>query len=177
MRSRRACAVIVGVVGLVLFGAGAPAWASPGDTNTTFDLTSGTLAITVPGSASLGSFATGSTLVSGQLGGITVDDTRAALVAQWTASVASTDFTTGTATANETVSKTNSAYSSGSATSATGSGTFTTGAAASLLVAGTAGAWAGVGNNSVSWNPTVSMTLLGSQVAGTYSGTITHSFL
>jgi hypothetical protein len=176
MRFCRSCAVLFGFVSLVLFGTGAAAWAGPGDTSTTFTLTSGTLAISVPGSANLGSFATGSTVVSGSLGGITVNDTRGALVAQWSASVASTDFTTGTATSNETVTKANVAYTTGVGSS-TGTGTFVPVGAASLAVPGVAGTWAGVGNNSTSWNPTVAMTLLGSQVAGTYSGTITHSVL
>jgi hypothetical protein len=165
-----------GFVSLVLFGTGAAAWAGPGDTNTTFDLTSGTLAISVPASASLGSFPTGSTLVLGKLGSTSVNDTRAALVAQWSASVSSTDFTTGTATANETVAKANVAYTTGVGSS-TGTGAFVPVGAASLAVPGVAGTWAGVGNNSTSWNPTVAMTLLGSQVAGTYTGTITHSVL
>ncbi len=134
----------------------------------------------VPASASLGSFPTGSTLVSGQLGSTTVNDTRAALVAQWSASVSSTDFlntTTGGTSASETVAKANVAYTTGLPSSTTGTGTFVPVGAASLAVSGVAGTWAGVGNNSATWDPTVAMTLLGSQVAGTYSGTITHSVL
>jgi hypothetical protein len=34
---------------------------------------------------------------------------------------------------------------------------------------------AGIGNNTATWTPTVSFALISSQVAGTYSGTITHS--
>jgi hypothetical protein len=32
-----------------------------------------------------------------------------------------------------------------------------------------------VGNNSVSWNPTVTINIPSAAVAGTYSGTVTHS--
>ncbi|MBV8385783.1 MAG: hypothetical protein JO155_03215, partial [Acidimicrobiia bacterium] len=41
------------------------------------------------------------------------------------------------------------------------------------------GTWAGVSNNSATWNPTVGVTLLNNNnttaVAGTYTGTITQS--
>jgi hypothetical protein len=153
-----------------------PAGAGPGDTNTTFTLSGGSLAISVPASANLGSAATGSLTLSGHLGSMTVTDTRGALVATWTATVASTNFTTGGASANETVSKTNVAYLSGVSSATSGTGSFVAGLVPSLVTSGTAGAWAsGAGNNSATWDPTLTLTLLGSQVAGLYSGTITHS--
>ncbi len=65
---------------------------------------------------------------------------------------------------------TNIAYVSGARTG-TGTGTFVPG----VLANGAGPTWAGVGNNSGSWNPTLTLTLLGSQVAGTYTGTVTHS--
>jgi hypothetical protein len=150
--------------------------AQTGATSSTFTLTGGTLDITVPASANLGSTAVGSATLSGSLGAVSVTDNRGLLAANWTTTVTSTAFTTGTATANETVANTSIAYSSGVATASTGSGTFTPGVVAAIgATGGTAGVWAGVGVNSATWNPTVTFTLSPSQVAGTYTGTITHS--
>jgi len=155
--------------------------AGAADTTTTFTLTGGALSISAPSSKALGSAATGSASITAQLGTTTVTDARGALLGSWTGSVASTDFTTGLATANETIAKTDADYWSGAATASTGLGTFTPG---QLLVANkvtlassrTAFSAASViGNNSVSWNPTVGINVPAAAVAGTYSGTITHS--
>lgn len=159
----------------VMGGAGA---AHAADTATTFSITSGSLSVTVPSSASLGSVASGALTLAGQLGSVTVNDTRGALVNAWTTSVSSTDFVTGTGTptAAQTVAKTNIAYSSGVSTSTSGLGTFVPGLLASLNLTGTGAAWTGAaGNATAAWNPTLTFTLLSSQVAGTYSGTVTHS--
>ena len=147
------------------------------NTPATFTLMSGSLSISVPtGPVDLGSAATTASSLSGQLGTVTVTDGRGLLVATWSATVSSTDFTTGTATTHETVTKSNIAYSAGAATSTTGIGVFTPGVLANLSSAGTAGAWTvGVGNNSASWNPTINVTIPAGSVTGTYSGTITHS--
>lgn len=162
-------------VGASALAFAAPSASAASGTAATFTLNGGSLSITQPSTANLGSTATGSLTLSGSLGDVTVTDSRGLLAANWTATVASTAFTTGTATANETVAASNIAYASGLATSSSGSGTFTTGTVASLSAAGTAGAWVGVGNNTVTWNPTITFTLLPSQVQGTYTGTITHS--
>lgn len=146
-------------------------------TSGTFTLTSGTLSISQPASASLGSAAVGSLTLSGSLGAVTVTDNRGALTATWTSSVTSTDFTTGGGTTFEKVTAANIAYTAGAATSSTGVGAFVPGTIAQMsnTTAGTAGTWAGTGNNSVTWNPTLAFTLSASQVAGTYTGTVTHS--
>jgi len=47
--------------------------------------------------------------------------------------------------------------------------------AVNLATSKTAASWSGVGSNTVTWNPTLTLSLLPSQVAGTYSGTISHS--
>ena len=123
---------------------------------------------------------TGSLSLAGKLGSVTVTDSRGALTATWIAKVTSTSFTTGGGSTNETVLPTNIVYGSGSPTNDTSiyTGTFTpTVAGLTLDALGTAGAWTGVGNNTVSWNPTLTFTLLPSQVAGTYKGTITHSVI
>ncbi|MFJ9847708.1 hypothetical protein ACIRYZ_46305 [Kitasatospora sp. NPDC101155] len=48
--------------------------------------------------------------VSGQLGNVTVTDTRALLTAAWTASAISTSFTTGIGTAAETIPASSVSY-------------------------------------------------------------------
>lgn len=162
-----------------LVGLAQPAGAA--DTTTTFTLTGGALSISAPASKALGSAATGGATVSSQLGAITVTDGRGALLGSWAGSVTSTDFLTGGSTANETIAKADADYWSGAATASTGLGTFTPG---QLLVANkvtfassrTAFSAASViGNNSVSWNPTVGINVPAAAVAGTYSGTVTHS--
>lgn len=159
-------------------GASALVFAAPGasaDTATTFSLTGGSLSITDPTSVDLGSAATGSLSLSGSLGPVTVTDNRGNLTATWTATVSSTNFTTGGGTTYETVANSSIAYAANTATATTGIGAFTPGALGSLASPGTAGAWVGTGNNSATWNPTILFTLSPSNVAGTYTGTITHS--
>jgi hypothetical protein len=176
-----AVALTASAVGLLAPAANA---ATTANTTVTFTLSGGALSISAPGSANLSSStATGSPSLSGSLGSTNVTDGRGNLVATWTVTVTSTDFTTGGATANETIPKANASYSSGVATATTGTGAFTPGVVAAL--SGTlpatqiGGAWAGVSNNSATWNPTIGVTLLNGNnttaVAGTYTGTITQS--
>ena len=165
-------ALAVGAAALVLAAPGASA---AGGTAATFTLTGGSLSISQPASATLGSAATGALTLAGSLGAVTVTDSRGNLNAIWTASVSSTNFTTGGGSTYETVTNSKIAYTGGLATSATGVGTFTPGTLANLSASGTAGSWVGTGNNTVTWNPTITFTLSPSQVAGTYSGTVTHS--
>jgi hypothetical protein len=151
------------------------------DTTTTFSLTAGSLAISVPASRDLGSGATGGGTVSAQLGTVTVTDTRGALAGTWTASASSTAFTTGGATASETIAKGQVTYWSGTVTASSGTAVFAPGQplaadAEALSVSRTAfSASAIVGNNSASWNPTVTVNVPAAAVAGSYTGTITHS--
>ena len=150
-----------------------------GGTTATFALTGGSLAITVPASTvalNTGTVNTGAASASAQLGSVTVADTRGALVNSWTATVSSTAFTTGTATTNETVAVNQIAYSSGAFTAHSGLGVFVPGLLVNGTLPGTAGSYTGAaGNSSTAWNPTLTFTLLSSQVAGTYTGTVTHS--
>jgi hypothetical protein len=154
-----------------------PAAAAPtGDTIVTFEITAGTLDIVVPATADLGDVATGAASVSDQLGPVTVTDTRGALDAGWVATVSSTSFTTGAETAAETIPASAVTYAPGAVTASTGTVTLTPGATDDLaapLVAMTATAI--VGNNSATWNPTITIALPAAAVAGTYTGTITHS--
>jgi hypothetical protein len=143
-------------------------------TTVTFAVTSGALTMTAPTAAALGSGAPGGS-ISSQLGTVTVTDNRALASASWTATVASTTFTTGTGTGAETIPVADAFYDPGAITT-TGLITVTpTGVVLSntpqAVVAGTAGA----GNNSASWNPRIVMTVPTTAVSGSYTGTITHS--
>ena len=176
--------LLVGLAALVATAAGLapPAQAATtGNTTTTFTLTAGSLAITVPASTDLGSVATGTATTSAQLGSVSVSDGRGALNGSWTTSVSSSDFTTGGATAEETIAKASADYWSGAATSTSGSASFTpgqanAGAKQTLGSSRTAFSAASViGNNTAAWNPTVIINIPSAAVAGAYSGTVTHS--
>ena len=168
-----ALAAVVGVAG----PAGA---ADTGSTTATFTITGGTLDIVVPASTvalATGDISAGDVLASAQPGAVSVTDTRGALLGNWTTGVSSTDFVTGGATANEKVAASAIAYSSGAAAT-TGTGAFTVGLLTTLeptAPRGTAGSYVGEGNNSATWNPTLTFTLGAQQVVGTYTGTVTHS--
>jgi hypothetical protein len=168
-------AVAVAVIG----PAGA---ATSGGTTTTFTVSAtGTgLAITVPASAVLGTGVPGSTITS-PLGAVQVTDSRAVNPAAWTASVTSTDFTIPSTT--DTIPAADVAYWSGPTTATVGSGVFTPGQATSAnrtalnnstpLTAMTLSG--GSGSNSATWDPTLEVSVPTAAVAGTYSGTVTHS--
>ena len=161
-----------------LLGLAGPASAAPGDTTATFAITGGSLSITVPTpSGPIATVATGALTASGQLGSVAVTDSRGALLNAWTTTVGSTAFVTGAGTdASTKVEKTNIAYSSGASTSTTGLGAFVPGTLATMATNGIGAAWTGAaGNASAAWNPTLTFTLLSSQVSGTYTGTVTHS--
>jgi hypothetical protein len=183
MRSKRLTRVILAatIAGGVLISA-TPAWAAnSGATAVSFSLAPGALAISVPATAALGAGTVGSSLTAG-LGAVTVTDTRGNLVATWTATATTSTFTTGGATTDETIAKANVSYASGLATASSGlnvvllPGQLTTLLAASMATSVTAFTLtAGVGDNSVTWNPSLVIAVPASAVAGTYSGTITHS--
>jgi hypothetical protein len=118
------------------------------------------------------------------MGTIQVTDNRALLAAAWTASVTTTTFTTGGATTPETVPIANVSYWSGPSTASylpSASGTFTPGQAnlaAAVILTSSRTAFtlaSGVGDNSLSWNPTLIVAVPAAAVAGTYTGTVTHS--
>jgi hypothetical protein len=138
------------------------------------------LLISSPETANLGSADPGTT-ASGELGAVTVTDTRAALTATWTATVSATSFTTGGGTPAETIPASAVTYWSGPATATIGVGTFIPGQpnaddATSLTESATAFTLTeGTGNNSATWDPTLVVSVPSSGVAGTYTGTVTHS--
>jgi hypothetical protein len=107
---------------------------------------------------------------------VTVTDGRGALAATWTASAASTDFTTGAASASETIAKANVTYLAPLPTVASGTVVPVTAGPKVLDQSRTVVTAASIiGNNQVTWSPTITITLPAQAVAGTYTGTITHS--
>lgn len=193
MRNRSCKVLIVAAAATIAAGVSV---AAPAGANTSayFTITGGALSVSAPapgGGVNLGSISStnvlagGSVTVAGQLGNVTVTDTRGSLVAAWTATVSATDFVHtaagGTPAENEKVPKANIAYMATNlgqtltGTTRTGVGTFVPGLAPSLATSSTAGVWSGSGSNSVVWNPTLTLSLTQSQVAGRYDGVITHS--
>jgi hypothetical protein len=170
--------VVSAMVGASLLGTFGGA-ASAGTTTTSFTLNGNAagLSISVPGTASgIATGSTGATSLSGTLGSVTVTDPRGLLVATWTATVSATSFTTGGASSNETVAKSAITYSSGAGSAALGQvGAMVPSVNSALGNSAIAASWSGVGNSTVTWTPTLTFALLASQVAGTYTGTITHS--
>ncbi|HEV2890727.1 MAG TPA: hypothetical protein VGX28_10155 [Frankiaceae bacterium] len=177
MRKRLAVALSLASAGSMVVLA-APADAGQG---VTFTLTAGALQVSDPADKALGTVATGTASITSTLGNTTVTDNRGALLGTWTASVAGTDFTTGLGTADETITKDNVSYYSGVATASSGTAVRVPGQATpltsqALSASRTAFSATGVvGNNSTTWVPTVVVTIPSDSVAGTYSGTITHS--
>ena len=136
------------------------------------------LSITVPGSKNLGSTSVASSTQSAQLGTVTGTTT---IGLAFVATVTATNFTTGGGSANETISKSQIYYWSGSSTGTTGvlltnvPGQANAGLAVPLTVGVTAYSASGALAFSVSWNPTIVVHIPANAVAGTYTGTITHS--
>ncbi|MEU8272278.1 hypothetical protein AB0B89_34645 [Sphaerisporangium sp. NPDC049002] len=172
---RKSSYLIAATAGLGLVAATAlPAMAV--DTTVTFAITTAGLTITAPGAVNIGSVASGGATISGQIGPVTVTDLRATLNGSWTATVTGTDFTTGGATGPETIPVINVSYSPGPATATTGTGTFTPGAGGIINVLEIAFTGTALtGNNSATWNPTLTVTIPAAAVGGTYTGTVTHS--
>ena len=97
----------------------------------------------------------------------------------WTASVVSSPFTTSDGDGNNaTIAASNVSYLPGLTTASTGVGVFAPGLTSAFGIGTSATAYtavAEVGATSVSWNPTITITLPSNTQAGTYTGTITHS--
>lgn len=144
-----------------------------------FAAPAGAVSISAPASKNLGSAPTGTASISAQLGTVTAGDTG--IAGSFVASVSATVFTTGAGTANETIGKASILYWSGPATASSGvigggsPGQLTALQAQDLTVSRTAFSAVGALSISVSWNPTIIVNIPASAVAGTYTGTITHS--
>lgn len=173
---------------VAITGGLAAAAPSSADTTATLSVTSsGSLTITEPaGDATtpkdLGSLSAGSIAASAPnaLGTVSVSDTRSGILNNnWTVSVSTTDFVTpdknanSTVDANETIPKASIGYTPGTVTAS--GGTATGSIAASLTAATNVVTMLATGQNSASWAPTIQFTIDNNDLAGTYTGTFTHS--
>ena len=145
------------------------------DTALTFSVNSGALSMSAPASAALGSGNPGTTIGPTPVGAVTVTDNRAALDASWTATAASTDFTTGGGTPAETIPATDVSYDPGSVTT-TGTVTVTPSSITLSNTVQTVAAATGiVGDDTASWDPALSIAVPASALGGTYTATLTES--
>jgi hypothetical protein len=170
--------ISIGIIsGLLAIGVALPASAdTTGGSSATITIQGGALAITVPTSAgNIGTQAdtVGGGTISGPLGQVQVSDARGAPAGSgWVATVISTAFTppSGPAIAASAVS-----YSAGPVTKV-GTATFTANNPPNLTAVVAAVTATGItGDNSATWNPTISVIVPGGMAAGVYSATITHS--
>jgi hypothetical protein len=162
--------VLAGTVVTLTAATALPAAAA---TPVSFTLTAGALSISAPTAAvSLGSqvASTTSSIMSGQIGIVTVTDQRGGTTT-WTASVISTAFTPTAGPADPAV---NVSYGAGLIT--VSPTVVATGIAASDLTGvSTVVTGASTGISSASWNPTISVTVPANFAPGVYAATITHS--
>lgn len=168
-------------MGASLFILAAPAVAAPsGETIVTFDVTAGSLGITVPaGPVDLGSAPPGDTL-TGELGEVSVSDTRGGEDSVWVARAYGSIFTSGALE----IPPTAISYWSGEAITSAGGGTFTAGQpavgdavplgffATPITVFSHSG---GTGGSTATWNPNLILRIPITAQVGTYTGTVGHS--
>jgi uncharacterized repeat protein (TIGR01451 family) len=152
---------------------------SPGSTDphcsVTVTVVTGGLSITTPAGTDLGTATPGGT-ASAQLGMVQVTDDRAGL-AGWTATVSSSDLTTGGGTAAQTIPAGNILYAISGFASTTGSATLTRthGTNLSSAMQVVAQATEVNGDNSATWSPLIQVAVPSQAVVGTYSAIITQS--
>jgi len=140
--------------------------------------TSGTLSMTVPASTvALGTSAAPGGTAGGLLGTVSVADNRDIDSASWTVSVADTDFITGTGTGNSLIPAAAASYTVGAL--AVVNGTAVVASTGAIPLSTTAVPVVSEtlynGINDASWDPTIGIVVPSTAVAGTYTGTITHS--
>jgi hypothetical protein len=171
---RRRQLLLATATGMLVLGAALPASA----TNGTITITAGSLSITVPadaGNLSTKAETVAPDTVSGSLGQVQVNDARnAAAGSSWVASVISSAFTppAGPAIAASFVR-----YTAGTITKV-GTATYTANDPPNLTGVAPAVTATGItGDNSATWNPTISVAVPGGTAAGVYSAIITHSIV
>lgn len=155
--------------------AGSPGGGDP-ETTVTFSVNVGGLTMTAPKSADLGSGDPGGT-ITGDLGGnVVVTDLRATLGGTWVATASSTDWITGDATPDETVPAGDATYDpgkigvTGTSTAASGGSVITLAGKPQTVVTATV-----TGNNTATWDPTITVAVPDTAVGGAYSATLTQS--
>jgi hypothetical protein len=166
---------LVNTVTSAAAGSSCPSATTGGPCAVTTGVISGPLSMTAPASAALGSGPPGTTIGSG-LGTVQVTDGRG-FGADWTAAVASSDFTTGGGSPTETIPAGDALYDISGLTTATGPATF--GIVPQVVLSPNPQAVVSAtnvdGNTAVTWNPVIQIAVPGGAVGGTYSGTIVHS--
>jgi hypothetical protein len=153
--------------------------AAPGgdpDTTVTFSVNVGGLTMTAPVSADLGSGNPGGTISGNLNGNVVVTDVRATLGGTWVATASSTAWTTGTATPDETIPAADATYApgtiavTGTSSAATGGHIITLSGSPQNVVTATV-----TGNNTASWDPTITVAVPDAAVGGAYTATLTQS--
>ena len=141
----------------------------------TVGIIAGPLTITAPVNANLGLAPPGGS-VSASLGPVQVTDDRG-FGADWTASVSSTDFSTGGGSPVETIPAGDATYTITGLATATGPAAFTS--VTTVNLSGSPQAVVGAtnveGNTAVTWDPEIRIAVPAGAIGGTYSATITHS--
>jgi hypothetical protein len=150
-----------------------PASAAAGDTTTTFVLSGDGISVAVQANATLTAGKTGAASVSGSLGDVTVTDLRGGTT-NWNTSATSTTFTSvnGTTTSTSTGVSYNGGSITTSGTSAVPPATAKSLTATPVVVVGPAEV---SGNNTATWNPTLTVSLPATALTGTYTGTVNTS--
>jgi hypothetical protein len=172
---KRTLLVALSTTAVLMLGIGLPASAAA-VTTATVTVQGGSLSISAPASAgNLGSQpnSVGGEIISGPLGQVQVTDARSAAAGStWVASVISSAFTppAGPAIAASAIG-----YTAGAITKV-GTATYTADDPGNLTGVSPAVTATGItGDNSATWNPTITVTVPGGMAAGIYSATITHS--
>jgi large repetitive protein len=141
----------------------------------TIPIVPGPLSILAPGSAALGSTAPG-TALSGTLGTVEVIDDRG-FGADWTATVSSTDFTTGNGAGPRTVPAADARYLISALNQDTGPATFSS--VPSITLSSSPQAVVSAtdvdGNTTATWTPVIDVQVPASAIGGTYTAVITNS--
>lgn len=171
MRTRISLGLVALGAAALVAGTSVPASAAAGDTVTTFSLAGGSLSVSVQPTAALANGNSGSTSISGQLGAVQVTDNRGGTT-PWSAAATSTKFTTGTGNPEST----GVTYNAGTITT-TGIVVMPLATNRSLNATPTqvVGPTVITGNNTASWNPTLTVTLPASALTGDYTGTVNTS--
>lgn len=138
------------------------------------------VAITVPATVDLGSGPTGANTRSVQMATVTVT-ASGLLLPSFIATVSSTNFTTGAGTPAQTITKASLDYWSGPVTAFTGAQTAVPGQLTALQaqpLSASLTAFSSTGlvlSITTSWIPSIVIRTPSAAVAGSYTGTITHS--
>jgi hypothetical protein len=174
MRKNLIITPVLASAALLVFGA-APAFAA--DTDATFTITGGALAITAPTApVPLGTApaSAGTQDIGAALGNVTVTDGRGG-VAGWVASVISTAFTPPApavaVTASAVLYTTPAATETGTSTVTAQNANGPIGVMPVQTATGVSGA------NTATWNPTVTVHVPAGAMPGVYTATLTHSIV